>query len=168
MDDSARAWISAIPPFGPDDVGVLLSLDLTSRDPGERMVAVLLNRGHEGEEGVFSLLPFDLSARYERTGGRLAVSVLASRQVLVDDLAGDTDDDRAALRAHLAGLPRDAADDDRVTLLRRELVTDFVPAERDGVKQPVLLIDHPGPAPLAELLSGFERGESGIAVLNAD
>ncbi|WP_199564921.1 hypothetical protein [Spongiactinospora rosea] len=164
MDDSARMWITAVPPFGPDDIGVLLALDLTSQDPGERMVSVLLNRGHEGEEGVFYLLPADLSARYERTGERLAVSLTASRKVLDHDLADQAD----SLRDHLAGLPSDDADDDRVTLLRRELVTDFVPAVVDGEKQAVLLIDHAGPAPLDELLSEFDQGEASLAVLYAE
>ncbi|MFF4338823.1 hypothetical protein ACFY00_02655 [Kitasatospora sp. NPDC001540] len=53
-------------------------------------------------------------------------------------------------------------------LPRRELATDFVPQERYGRRQPVLLIDHAGPAAsLEELFAAFERGEAGIAVLNA-
>ncbi|MFF0227322.1 hypothetical protein [Streptomyces sp. NPDC004629] len=162
--DSPSIWITAVPPFGPEETGVLLSVDVTSEDPGERMVSVLLNRGHEGEEGVFYLLPFDLSARYERSGDRLSVSIRASRQVLAADLADRTD----GLHEHLAALAADPADDDWVILLRRALVTDFVPPERDGVKQPVLLIDHTGPATLAELFAQFHEGEAGFAVLNAD
>ncbi|MEU1304860.1 hypothetical protein [Streptomyces shenzhenensis] len=164
MDDSPSMWITAVPPFGPEGTGVLLSVDVASEDPGERMVSVLLNRGHEGEEGVFYLLPFDLSARYERSGDRLSVSVRASRQVLAADLADRID----TLHEQLAGLATDPADDDRVTLLRRALVTDFVPPERDGVKQPVLLVDHAGPATLAELFARFHEGEAGFAVLYAD
>ncbi|GAA3787443.1 hypothetical protein ACFS5L_05220 [Streptomyces phyllanthi] len=164
MQDSARMWITAVPPFGPDDAGVLLAVDVTSGDPGERMVSMLLNRGHEGAEGVFHLLPFDLSARYRRNGDRLAVSVTASREILAHDLADRPDD----LGEHLAGLPHDAGDDDRVTLLCREIATDFVPAERDGAKQAVLLIDHVGPASLGELFSRFGEGEASIAVLHAD
>lgn len=160
---SPRIWITDVPPFGPEETGVLLGVDVTSEDPGERMVCVLLNRGHEGEEGVFYLLPFDLSARYERDGDRLSVSVLASRQVLAADLADRTD----TLHEHLAALATDPADDDRVILLRRTLVTDFVPPERDGVKQPVLLVDHVGPATLVELFAQFHEGEAGFAVLNA-
>ncbi|MCX4659347.1 hypothetical protein [Streptomyces uncialis] len=162
MDDSARMWITAVPPFGPDDTGVLLALDHDSQDPGELTALALLDRGHEGEEGVFYLLPFDLAARYERVGDRLAVRITASREVLADEPAGGRGPGGPA-----AGLPPDADDADRVTLLRRELVTDFVPSGPDGEKQGVLLIDHPGPASLPELFARFERGESGFAVLNA-
>lgn len=177
MDDSTRIWITAVPSLDPDDVGVLLSVDTTSESPGERMVSVLLNRGHEGEEGVFHLLPFDLSARYARDGDRLTVTVTASRQVLADDLADDLADGRDGLYEHLAGLSPDTPDapdasdtvaDDRVVLVRRELTTGFIPDEQDGVKQAVLLVSHTGPAPLAELLSRVDRGEANIAVLNAE
>ncbi|MGW3957539.1 hypothetical protein ACWEKM_43200 [Streptomyces sp. NPDC004752] len=164
MDDSPGIWITAVPPFGPEETGVLLRIDTTSEDPGERMVCVLLNRGHEGEEGVFYLLPFDLSARYERSGDRLSVDIRASRQVLTADLADHTD----TLREQLAHLAPDPADDDRVTLLRRTIVTDFVPAELDGEKQSVLLVDHEGPATLVELFAQFHEGEAGFAVLHAD
>ncbi|MFI9788184.1 hypothetical protein ACIHEI_32465 [Kitasatospora sp. NPDC051984] len=153
MDDSSRMWITAVPPFGPDEIGVLLSLDGESADPGEQAAFRLLDRGHEGEEGVFYLLPFDLSARYTRTGDRLAVTLVAQRAVLDEELA----------------VPERQLDEGGwVTLLRRELVTDFEPAEQDGEKQAVLLIDHLGPVhTLDELLAGFEAGDSGIAVLNA-
>ncbi|MFD8596326.1 hypothetical protein ACFV1L_15150 [Kitasatospora sp. NPDC059646] len=153
MDDSSRMWITAVPPFGPDDVGVLLSVDTGSTDPGERLACRLLDRGHEGEEGVFHLLPFDLAARYSRTGDRLAVTLVAARAVL--------DEERTEA-------PPQSDEDGWVTLLRRELVTDFEPAEQDGEKQAVLLIDHLGPVgSLEELFARFEDGESGIAVLNA-
>ncbi|MFJ1790269.1 hypothetical protein [Kitasatospora griseola] len=155
MDDSSRMWITAVPPFGPDDVGVLLSVDTDSADPGERIACRLLDRGHEGEEGVFYLLPFDLAARYARTGDRLAVTLVAPRAV-VDEEPGGTAEQ---LGEHEEGW---------VALLRRELVTDFVPEEQGGEKQAVLVIDHLGPAAsLEELFAGFEAGESGIAVLNA-
>ncbi|MFF5087881.1 hypothetical protein [Streptomyces niveus] len=162
MDDSARMWITPVPALDPDggEPAVLLGHDYASRDAGERAISRLLDRGHEGEEGVFYLLPFDLSARYERTGDRLAVVVTTSRQLLVKEPADLAD---------FADLPVDGADDDRVVLLRREIVTDFVPAEQDGEKQPVLLIDHDGSASsLAELFDRFEAGEAGIAVLNAE
>ncbi|KDN86135.1 hypothetical protein KCH_19520 [Kitasatospora cheerisanensis KCTC 2395] len=148
-------WITAVPPFGPEDIGVLLSVDTGSADPGERLACRLLDRGHEGEEGVFYLLPFDLAARYSRTGDRLAVTLVAPRSVLDEEGAE---------------APRSAAEGEEgwVTLLRRELVTDFEPAEQDGGKQAVLLIDHLGPVgSLDELFARFEDGESGIAVLNA-
>ncbi|MGW4382821.1 hypothetical protein [Kitasatospora sp. NPDC004531] len=155
MDDSSRMWITAVPPFGPDEVGVLLSVDSDSADPGERLACRLLGRGHEGEEGVFYLLPFDLAARCTRTADRLAVALVAPRSAL--------DDEPAETVRQL-----DETEDGWVTLLRRELVTDFVPAEQDGEPQAVLLIDHAGPVgSLAELFARFEEGESGIAVLNA-
>ncbi|WP_189265301.1 hypothetical protein [Streptomyces fuscichromogenes] len=172
MDGSARMWISAIPSLDPDTREVILDLDHTSDDPAERMVCTLLNRGHEGEAGVFYLLPEDLSARYERTGNRLSVSLLARRDVLAQDLASRP----AASGAHLDRLPRDPLHDGRVVLVRRETVTDFVPAERDGFQQPVVLIDHDvahdtdrgdGPVTLAELLSLFEKQEVGVAVVAA-
>ncbi|MEU0525095.1 hypothetical protein [Streptomyces niveus] len=164
MDDSARMWITTVPALDADDPVVLLGHDHTSGSPGERVVSLLLGRGHEGEEGVFYLLPFDLSARYERTGDRLAVVLSTSRQVLAQELADGSD----LVREHLPGLSVDPADDDRVILLRREIVTDFVPAEQDGQKQPVLLVDHDGTASVTEVLARFDKGEAGLAVLNAD
>ncbi|MFF7474149.1 hypothetical protein [Streptomyces sp. NPDC008092] len=172
MDGSARMWISEIPSLDPDTREVILDLDRTSADPAERMACLLLDRGHEGEAGVFYLLPEDLSARYERTGNRLSVSLLARRDVLAQDLAARP----AALRAHLDRLPRDPLHDERVVLVRRETVTDFVPAERDGFQQPVVLIDHDaghdagvggGPDALPGLVSLFERHEAGIVVVAA-
>ncbi|MFK0158675.1 hypothetical protein ACIQVK_42230 [Streptomyces sp. NPDC090493] len=168
MDGSARMWISEIPALDPDAREVILDLDQTSADPAERMACMLLNRGHEGEAGVFYLLPEDLSARYERTGNRLTVSLLARRDVLAQDLASRP----AAWRAHLDLLPRDPLHDGRVVLVRRETVTDFVPAERDGFQQPVVLIDHSvehgdGPVALTELMSLFARQEAGVAVVAA-
>ncbi|MFD8480004.1 hypothetical protein [Kitasatospora sp. NPDC059673] len=155
MDDSSRMWITAVPPFGPDEIGVLLALDGESADSGEQAALRLLDRGHEGEEGVFYLLPFDLSARYTRTGDRLAVALVAPRAVLDEELVG-------------AGGQLGEGADEWVTLLRRELVTDFEPVEQDGEKQAVLLIDHLGPVrTLDELFARFEAGDSGIAVLNA-
>lgn len=164
MDGSARMWIGTIPAFDPDVREVILDIDHLSADPAELLVCVLLNRGHEGEEGVFHLLPEDLSARYERTGGRLRVRLLTHRGSLAADLGGHPE----SLREHLAGLPRDPFDDDRVVLLTREVPTDFVPAERDGHHQPVILIDHAGgPAAPAEPTALFERREAGVAVVAA-
>ncbi|MEU6199627.1 hypothetical protein [Streptomyces sp. NPDC047061] len=168
MDGSDRMWISAIPSLDPDTPEVILDLDHRSADPAEQMACMLLNRGHEGEAGVFYLLPEDLSARYERTGERLSVSLLARRDVLAQDLTSRP----AALRAHLDRLPRDPGGGELVVLVRREAVTDFVPPERDGFQQPVALIGHSiehrdGPVGLAELVSLFESGEAGIAVVAA-
>ena len=164
MGDSTRMWISAVPSLGPDSEAVILDLDQTSSDPAERLACVLLNRGHEGEEGVFYLLPEDLSARYERNGDRLSVALLAYRSLLAGDVNSGTD----GLGEHIADLPPDPLDSERVVLLRRELRTDYVPAEWNGARQPVLLIDHAGaPAVLTELFDRIEQGEAGIAVLAA-
>lgn len=164
MDDSARMWITTVPALDTDDPVVLIGHDHTSESPGERLISLLLGRGHEGEEGVFHLLPFDLSARYERDGDRLAVVVTTSGQVLAHVLAEHPD----LTRQHLPDLPGHAPDDDRVPLLRREIVTDFVPAEHDGEKQPVLLVDHDGSASVTDVLALFDEGEAGLAVLYAD
>ncbi|MDT0266659.1 hypothetical protein RM844_10180 [Streptomyces sp. DSM 44915] len=165
MDDEERVWITAVPPFGPAEVGVLLAVDVGTADVGERLTHRLLNRGHEGEEGVFYLLADDLAARYERAGGRLAVSLLAHRSSLAAELAADGD---AELAAGLAALPTDPVDPARVRLLRREITTDFDPAGPDAEPSPVLLIDHLGPAPLPELFAAFGRGEASLAVLPAE
>jgi hypothetical protein len=158
-------WITAEPPFGADSPGVVLAVGPGSPDPGEDMVRVLLNRGYEGEEGVFHLLPDDLRARYQCDGDRLAVVLVAYRQVLAADLAHTRD----PLLDALGTLPPDPADEDRVVLLRREISTDWVPAEQDRYRQPVLVLDHEGdPGGPAELLARFQRGEAALAVLRAD
>ncbi|WP_051804523.1 hypothetical protein [Streptomyces griseus] len=163
----ARMWIRPFPPGGPDSEGVVLAVDHLSADPGERMVGVLLNRGHEGGgEGVFLLLPTDLTARYRRTGDRLSVTLLAPRPVLAADLADRTD----GLRDHLDALPADALDPDRVVLLHREAVTGFVPAASPdgGERQPVLLVDHSGGTPgPGELTALFEEGGASVTVVAA-
>ncbi|MET9346463.1 hypothetical protein [Streptomyces termitum] len=162
MDDSARLWTGTLPTLDPDAVEVFLAVDLLSADPAERLAGALLARGHEGEEGVFHLLPDDLTARYLRTGDRLSVTLVSHRAV-VAACAADRDDvpDPAALAA-------DPLDPDRVVLLRRETVTGFVPAVRDGEHQPVLLVEHAGGtlAP-ADLPGLFERGEAGVFVVPA-
>ncbi|WP_208817498.1 hypothetical protein [Micromonospora echinofusca] len=156
-------WITAVPPFGDDDVGVLLGIDIQSDAPGQRLVSRLLNRGHEGEEGVFYLLADDLCARYERTDDRLAVSLLAWPEV-VNAESADGDD---AVRRAVDELPREVGGG-RIVLLRREIVTDFVPEHGPDGSQPVLLVDHAGPAPLAALFAAFAEGDASFAVVNAD
>ncbi|MFP1665678.1 hypothetical protein ACLCDR_30105 [Streptomyces cavourensis] len=165
MDDLTRMWIGTVPALDPESREVILNLDQASADPAERMACLLLNRGHEGEEGVFYFLPDDLAARYERTGDRLTVTVSAHRDVLAHDVGAYGE----GLRDALDGLPRVGSDGgERVVLLRREISTDFVPAEQDGEPQPVLLVDHAGgPVGPAELARLFERGEASIAVVNA-
>ncbi|MFJ6138375.1 hypothetical protein [Kitasatospora sp. NPDC092286] len=160
MSDAAQMWITAVPPFGPDERGVLIGIDLQTDDPGQLVISALTDRGHEGEEGVFYLLPDDLWARYERTGDRLAVRVLAWPESIDQQLAGGDD----AFREAVAGLRRDDLVDGRVTLLRREIETDFLAAPEQGV----LLVEHAGRATLPELFAAFEQGETGFAVIGAD
>ncbi|MFF7256473.1 hypothetical protein [Streptomyces microflavus] len=148
MDDLTRTrmWIDTVPSLDPDTREVILHLDRTSTDPAERLVHRLLDRGHEGEAGVFHLLPDDLAASYGRTGDRLTVTVSTHRDVLTRDLDAYGDE----LRPAVDGLLRAPHDGEHVVLLRRETVTDFVPAERDGQPQPALLIEHAG-GPAGEL-----------------
>ncbi|MFJ1624625.1 hypothetical protein ACIODX_30355 [Streptomyces sp. NPDC088190] len=165
-EGSAELWIGAVPSLGPGGRDVFLGLGSHADEPGARLARLLLDRGHEGEEGVFYLLPEDLAARYERTGDRLAVTLLARRDVLAHSLRGRPEEGLVLPGA----LPCDPLDADRVVLLRRELTTGFVPVEQDGEFQPVLLVDHAaGPdAGPEELIALFEEGEAGIAVLNAE
>ncbi|MFJ5231846.1 hypothetical protein ACIQBJ_18360 [Kitasatospora sp. NPDC088391] len=162
MDDSSRMWITAVPPLGPEDVGVLLAVDGGSAEPGERAACRLLALGHEGEEGVLYLLPFDLAARYARAGDRLVVTLVAPLGVLDGVLDGEP-----AGAAGADTFTEDGAE--WAVLLRRELVTDFVPEEQDGEKQAVLLIERTGAGDASPdaLFALFEAGETGIAVLNA-
>ncbi|WP_406253490.1 hypothetical protein OH786_34240 [Streptomyces atratus] len=85
-EGSAELWIGAVPSLGPGGRDVFLGLGSHADEPGARLARLLLDRGHEGEEGVFYLLPEDLAARYERTGDRLAVTLLARRDVLAHSL----------------------------------------------------------------------------------
>ncbi|MER6097287.1 hypothetical protein ABT154_15805 [Streptomyces sp. NPDC001728] len=163
--DLTHMWIGAVPSLDPEGREVILGLDQNSTEPGERLVRLLLNRGHEGEEGVFYLLREDLVARYRRTADRLSVTLLARRDVLAHDLHSSPDDVRASLDA----LPSDPLDADRLVLLTRELTTDFHPAEQDGEHQPVLLLEHAA-APHAtprDLTTLFDEGEAALAVVNA-
>ncbi|MGW6534629.1 hypothetical protein ACWGBV_26380 [Streptomyces sp. NPDC055051] len=164
MDASDRLWIRPFPPIDPDTPEVLLAVDHASADPAERMVCALLNRGHEGREGVFHLLPDDLTARYRPTGGRLAVTLLAPRAVVAADVADRTD----GLRDHLDALPCDPLDPGRVILLHRETATDFVPAAEGDERQPVLLLDHVGGSAGPDELAGlFENGGTTVTVVPA-
>ena len=160
MNDAAQMWITAVPPFGPTGRGVLIGIDLESEDPGQRTIAALGSLGHEGEEGVFYLLPEDLSARFERTGDRLAVRVLAWPTAIDQALASHDE----AFRAAVSALSSAGLVDGRVTLLRREIETDFSTES----EQAVLLIETTGPATLPELFAAFEEGETAFLVLAAD
>ncbi|MET8971400.1 hypothetical protein [Streptomyces hydrogenans] len=161
MDAARRLWTRPFPPLDPDVTEVVLTVDHTSADPGERVVCALLGRGHEGEEGVFHLLPEDLTARYRRTGEVLAVTLLASRSAVA---AAGAD----GLSDHLDALPADPLDPARVVLLHRETVTDHVPATRGDELRPVLLLDHVGGSPAPEDWAGlFENGASSVSVVTA-
>lgn len=164
MSETAQIWITAVPPLEPEERSVLIGLDIQSEDPGVRMVSALLDRGHEGEEGVFYLLPDDLWARYERVGSRLSVRLLAWPELIAQEAAGRDD----AFRAAVAGLDQGELVDGRVTLLRREVETDFLAGGKPAEMPAVLLIDHAGPATLPELLAAVADGEAGIAVIGAD
>ncbi|MEV6521304.1 hypothetical protein AB0M43_05070 [Longispora sp. NPDC051575] len=163
MSDEAQMWITAVPAFGPEDVGVLLGVDLEADDPGQRMVAALLDRGHEGEEGVFYLLPDDLTAHYDRRGDRLVVRLLASAEV-IDQVRSGRDEAFAASVADLWGAEVFL---DRVTLVRREVESDFEPGAGPDGKQAVLLVDTAGPTTLPAVFGAFEEGEAGFTVVNA-
>ncbi|MEU4744749.1 hypothetical protein AB0G02_30395 [Actinosynnema sp. NPDC023658] len=139
---------------------VLIGIDPTSDDPGQRVVDMLLDRGHEGEEGVFYLLPFDLGMRYERVGDRLAVLLLTSPEVY-DHMVREYREDLAEAAAHLRTAP---LVDGGVLLLRREIATDFDPATDSG-DQPVVLLLQEGPAAEPDLFSALEEGEAALAVV---
>jgi hypothetical protein len=47
-------------------------------------------------------------------------------------------------------------------------VTDFEPAAQGDARQPVLVVEHTGPACLPELPALLERDETGSAVPRAD
>ncbi|MET8830489.1 hypothetical protein ABZX40_34290 [Streptomyces sp. NPDC004610] len=171
-DGGTQLWIGTIPSLDPDTPEVFLGLDHTSADPGERLVCGLLGRGHEGEEGVFYLLPEDLSARYERTGDRLSVTLVSHRAVLAREADDPEGGDPEAGDPEGDALPVDPRDPDYRVLLRRETVTDLVPPKTDGTDggepRPLLLLDHTGgPVTPAELIARFERGEGGITVVGA-
>lgn len=164
MGDAEQMWITVVPALedGEQDEAdlVLLGIDPTSDDPGQRVVDMLLDRGHEGGEGVFYLLPFDLGVRYERTDDRLAVLLLTSPEVY-DHMVGEYREDLAGAAARLRDAP---LVDGGVLLLRREITTDFDPATEDG-EQPVVLLLRDGPATEADLFSAFDEGEAALAVL---
>ncbi|MCE7000436.1 hypothetical protein LZG04_37305 [Saccharothrix sp. S26] len=164
MGDAEQMWITVVPALetGEDDEAelVLIAIDPTSDDPGQQVVNVLLDRGHELQEGVFYLLPFDLGLRYERGGDRLGVLVLTSPEVL-DDVVPRYGGDLAAAAAELRTAP---LVDGGVLLLRRGIATDFDPAAADG-DQPVVLLVQDGPATEADLFSAFTAGEAALAVI---
>ncbi|XVS60964.1 hypothetical protein ACQPYE_21915 [Actinosynnema sp. CA-299493] len=161
MGDAEQMWITAVPALEDGEADeaelVLIGIDPTSDDPGQRVVDMLLDRGHEGEEGVFYLLPFDLGVRCERVADRLAVLLLTSPEVY-DRMVREHRDD---LAVHLRDAP---LVDGGVLLLRREITTDFDPATDDG-DRPVVLLLREGRAAEPDLFSAFDEGEAALAVL---
>lgn len=164
VGDAEQMWTTVVPALenGADDAVelVVIAVDPASSDPGQRVVDTLMDRGHEGEEGVFYLLPFDLGMRYERTGNRLSVLLLTSPEVL-DHMVSNYREDLVAEAAVLRGAP---LVDDGVLLLRRELDTDYDPTTDDG-DQPVVLLVQEGPATEQDLFSAFDQGEAALAVI---
>jgi hypothetical protein len=66
MGDAEQLWVTAVPPYGAGEIGVLVGVDSEATDPGQLMVSALPDRAHEDADGVFHLLPDDLWTCYER------------------------------------------------------------------------------------------------------
>lgn len=165
MGDAEQMWVTVVPALEADEDDdaaelVLIGVDPTSDDPGQQVVNVLLDRGHELEEGVFYLLPFDLGLRYERGGDRLGVQVLTSREVF-DHMVPKYGEELVAATAALRAAP---LVDGAVLLLRREIATDYDPAASEG-DQPVVLLVQDGPATEADVFAAFDNGEAALAVI---
>ncbi|MFC5053395.1 hypothetical protein [Saccharothrix xinjiangensis] len=168
MGDAEQMWITVVPALEDDDTDeedqaelVVLAIDPSPDDPAQQVLDVLMDRGHEGEEGVFYLLPFDLGVRYERDGDRLAVLLLTTPGLL-DDTVSARGGELVAATASLRAAP---LVEDGVLLLRREVVTDFDPATEDGDEQPLVLLFQDGPAWEADLFSAFDAGEGSLGVI---
>ncbi|BCJ66699.1 hypothetical protein [Polymorphospora rubra] len=97
---AAGMWITTVPMEDAVGLNIVLGIDIQG-GPGERIVSALLGYGHEGEEGVFYLLPDDLLARCERVGDRVSVRLLAWPTVIERTLRSRDDE----LAATAAGLP---------------------------------------------------------------
>ncbi|MFD7655692.1 hypothetical protein ACFV4N_17100 [Actinosynnema sp. NPDC059797] len=165
MGDTEQMWVTVVPALedGEEEEAelVVVAVDPTAGDPAQQVLDVLMDRGHEGEEGLFYLLPFDLGVRYERNGDRLAVLLLTTPEVL-DDVLSRRGEELLAATAPLRAAP---LVEDGVLLLRREVVTDFDPATDDGGEQPLVLLFREGPAAEADLFSAFEEGEGALGVI---
>ncbi|ONI92838.1 hypothetical protein ALI22I_01560 [Saccharothrix sp. ALI-22-I] len=164
MGDAEQMWTTTMP-LADDEADdpelVLIGIDPTTGDPGQRVVDLLLDRGHEGEEeGVFYLLPYDLGVRYERDGDRLRVLLLTSPAVF-DEMVPKRGGDLVVAVAPLRAAP---LVEGGVLLLRREITTDFDPATEHG-DQPVVLLFQQGPAAEADLFSAVRRGAGALAIV---
>ncbi|MEU5720248.1 hypothetical protein ABZ783_00260 [Micromonospora sp. NPDC047738] len=183
-DDSARMWIAAVPPAAPDELNIVLGLD-TRGGPDERVACDLFGYGHEGEEGVFYLLPDDLRATVELTCSRLGVRLVTRPQRMAESLV----EHGVEFRRSAADVANETIDGGQVTVLYREIDIDVDalaaypgllpgpdhrPAMTEdgevvgGGLRPVLCLDHAGPATLPELLDSYRAGEGSIIVLGAD
>ncbi|WP_051800086.1 hypothetical protein [Catenuloplanes japonicus] len=152
---NSRIWVTTVPPLEPTHLSVLIGVDTTG-DPGERLVAALLDHGQKGDDGAFYLLPDDLEAVYEQDGPRLSVRLTALPSVL-NDLV-DEDADLHEARSRFEGSAR-------ITLIHRELESTFLDGFDPDERPPVLVIDAAGPADRDELLAAVDRGEASIAVV---
>ncbi|MDR7275835.1 hypothetical protein [Catenuloplanes atrovinosus] len=164
MNDDAgsdRIWVTTVPPLEPVHLSVLIGVD-NGGDAGERLVAALLDRGHQGDDGALYLLPDDLEAAYRQDGDALTVRLTAPAGVL-DELVEDHDD--AGLRAARAAV---GGRDGRVALISRTVTSTFLAGVDPDERPPVLLIDAPGPAGRDALLAAAGRGDATIAVVPTD
>ncbi|MFI6819816.1 hypothetical protein ACIBJE_02540 [Micromonospora sp. NPDC050187] len=183
-DDSVRMWITALPLSGADEANIVLAVD-TRGDVGERLACALFNYGHEGEEGVFYLLPMDLWARVEVAGDWLTVRLVAWRERVAQSVEYRDEE----FRRLVAALPLEELPDGRVTVLRREIRIDPAaladqvgllpaPGHRAALSpegepcgdelRPVLILDHEGPATLEQLVAALDDEEASVLVVGAD
>jgi hypothetical protein len=183
-DDSVRMWVTAVPAVGPDEVNIVLGVD-TRGGVDEQLAGALFNYGHEGEEGVFYLLPGDLRARAEVVDDRLVVRLVTSAQRITEAVRHLDEE----FRRIVTGLALEELPDGRVTVLRREIVIDAAavadqvgllpgPGHRAALSpegdpcgdqlRPVLAIDHDGPATLEQLVAALGDDEASVMVVGAD
>lgn len=184
-DDSVRMWVTAVPLSAPDEVNIVVGVD-TRGGPAERLACDLFNYGHEGEEGVFYLLPMDLWARVEVTGDRLVVRLVTFPQRITDAVRYRDDEE---FRRIVTGLGLEELPDGRVVVLRREIRIDPAaladqagllpgPGHRAALSpegepcgdnlRPVLILDHEGPATLEQLVAALDDEDASVLVVGAD
>ncbi|MFE0593272.1 hypothetical protein [Micromonospora echinospora] len=183
-DDSVRMWITAVPLSESDEVNIVLGVD-TRGGADERLACALFNYGHEGEEGVFYLLPMDLWARVEVTDDRLVVRLVTFPGRVTDAVRHHDEE----FRRIVAGLGLEELPDGRVVVLRREIRIDPAaladqagllpgPGHRAALSpegepcgddlRPVLILDHEGPATLEQLVAALDEEEASVLVVGAD
>lgn len=98
MGDAEQMWFTVVPALedGEDEAAelVVIAVDPASGDPGQRVMGTLLDRGHEGEEGVFYLLPFDPATEH---GDQPVVLLVHDGPATEQNLFSAFDNDEAAL-----------------------------------------------------------------------